>query len=111
VPQASAEASFNGEIRPLLNQYCLVCHSAAKHTGDVNLERFTLFKDVLEEPRVLQKVVEQLSVDAMPPKGMPQPVANERARLLAWVNGALKTAARARAGDPGPVVLRRLNNA
>src|SRR4029077_8378972 len=58
-----------------------------------------------------QKVVEQISVDAMPPKGMPQPVPDQRAKLLAWANGALKVAARAHAGDPGPVVLRRLNNA
>jgi hypothetical protein len=47
----------------------------------------------------------------MPPKGMPQPTADERARLLNWIHSALSTAARARAGDPGPVVLRRLNNA
>src|SRR4029077_19567753 len=57
-----------------------------------------------------QKVVEQISVDAMPPKGMPQPVLDQRAQLLAFANDALKIAARAHAGDPGPVVLRRLNN-
>ena len=72
-PAPSPEASFTGEIRPLLNQYCLVCHSAEKHTGDVNLERFTSYKDVLEDPRVWQKVVEQLTVESMPPKGMPHP--------------------------------------
>lgn len=58
-----------------------------------------------------QRVVEQLSIGEMPPKGMPQPAADERARLLSWVNSALRTVAQRRAGDPGPVVLRRLNNA
>src|SRR5688572_26364287 len=47
----------------------------------------------------------------MPPKRMPQPSPDERAGLLASIATMLKTAARARAGDPGPVVLRRLNNA
>ena len=42
---------------------------------------------------------------------MPQPSPDEKVRLLASIAAALKTAARARAGDPGPVVMRRLNNA
>ncbi len=95
----------------MLSQYCLACHSADKHTGDVNLEHFASYKDVLQDPRVWQKVVEQLTVESMPPKGMPQPTPDQRGQLLAWANGALKVAARAHAGDPGPVVLRRLNNA
>jgi hypothetical protein len=47
----------------------------------------------------------------MPPKAMPQPNSEEKQRLLASIAAALKTAARAHAGDPGPVVMRRLNNA
>ncbi len=104
-------AEFERQIRPLLKQYCLVCHSAATHAGDLNLERFTSFGEVLKDPRVWQKAVEQLSLGEMPPGVMPQPSAGERAQLIAWANGALKTAAQASAGDPGLVVLRRLNNA
>ncbi|HEY3740022.1 MAG TPA: DUF1592 domain-containing protein [Bryobacteraceae bacterium] len=110
-PAPPNEASFQGEIRPMLKQYCLTCHSAAAHTADVNLERFASYDDVLKSPRIWQKAVEQLSLGEMPPKPMPQPSAEQRTRLLAWVNGALTVASRAHAGDPGPVVLRRLNNA
>ena len=109
--QASADATFDKEIRPLLQQYCLACHSTARHTGDVDLEQFNTSRGVLRDTRTWQKVVDQLSIGEMPPKAMPQPTLAERARLLGWVNGALMTAARAQAGDPGPVVLRRLNNA
>ena len=108
---ASAEASLQSEVRPLLKQYCLLCHSAEKHTGDINLERLTSLKEAAADSRVLQKMAEQLTSGDMPPKGLPQPPANQRARLLEWVNGALRMAAQAHAGDPGPVVLRRLNNA
>ena len=107
----SADGSFQDEIRPLLKQYCLACHSAALHTGDVNLERFGSYQDVLKDPRIWQKAMEQLSIEEMPPKTAPQPAPAQRARLLAWVNAALTVAARTQAGDPGPVVLRRLNNA
>ncbi len=94
-----------------MQQYCLACHSAARHAGDVDLERFNTSSGVLRDTRTWQKVVDQLSIGEMPPKAMPQPTLAERARLLGWVNGALMTAARAEAGDPGPVALRRLNNA
>ena len=95
----------------MVGRYCLACHSAAKHMGDLNLERFTSLQTLTQDPKVWQKVSEQLSLGEMPPKGMPQPSPEERTRLLASIAAALKTAARAHAGDPGPVVLRRLNNA
>src|SRR5439155_10602776 len=47
----------------------------------------------------------------MPPKDKPQPTAEERKRLIEWVRGFLDAEARARAGDPGYVPLRRLGNA
>ncbi len=102
---------FDSTIRPLLKQYCLDCHSTAKHKGDLDLERYKSLKTVIEQPKPWQGVVEQVSLGEMPPKEKPQPTAAERQRLLAWVNGALNEAAQASAGDPGPVVLRRLNNA
>src|SRR5205085_3132768 len=46
-----------------------------------------------------------------PPKGKPRPTPGERQRLIAWARGVLDAEARARAGDPGHVPLRRLSNA
>ncbi len=107
-----APARLTGQAAlDLVHRYCLACHSTAKHTGDLDLERFSTVSEVLKHPKVWQAVVEQVNLGEMPPKGMPQPSAAERARLLTWVRGALAQAAQARAGDPGPVVLRRLNNA
>ncbi len=47
----------------------------------------------------------------MPPKEEAAAHAAERKRLIAWVRGFLDAEARARAGDPGRVPLRRLSNA
>ncbi len=90
----------------MLRKYCVGFHSTARHTGDVDLEAAAP-RDV----RLWQKVVEQITAGEMPPKAMPQPAVQERTRLLGGVQGVLNSAARAQAGDPGPVVLRRLNNA
>jgi len=102
---------FEGSIRPLLKEYCLKCHSTEKHKGDLVLEKFTSLNEVLKHPKDWERVVEQLSLGEMPPAEKPQPTSDERERLLDWVNRALDEAALAHAGDPGPVVLRRLNNA
>ena len=42
---------------------------------------------------------------------MPQPTEAERAAVTAWLNNFLRAEAEAHDGDPGRVVLRRLNNA
>ena len=102
---------FDQSIRPILREYCLACHSTEKHKGDLDLERFTSLNEVLKHPKVWQGVAEQMGLGEMPPQEKPQPTPAEREKLLAWVDSTLDEAAKARAGDPGPIVLRRLNNA
>src|SRR2546425_5455168 len=109
--EAANSQFFEKSIRPLFTQYCLKCHSTEKHKGDMDLERFVSWSEVLRQPKVWQAVSEQLANNEMPPKDKPQPTAAERQRLSGWVNSVLEELAQARAGDPGPVVLRRLSNA
>jgi hypothetical protein len=109
--QIELEKQYNDEVRPLVQQYCLGCHSTEKHKGDMDLERFASFQEVLKHPKAWQQVVEQLSLGEMPPKGKPRPEPGQVQHLLGWINDALDQAVLTRAGDPGPVVLRRLNNA
>src|SRR6266571_468911 len=104
-------ADYEREIRPLLKEYCLGCHSTEKHKGDLDLERFTSLIEVMKQPKVWQGVVEQISLGEMPPKEKPQPAEAQRVQLLGWANAVLDDVALARSGDPGPVVLRRLSNA
>ncbi|HEY0551916.1 MAG TPA: c-type cytochrome domain-containing protein, partial [Verrucomicrobiae bacterium] len=66
-------ANFEREIRPLLKEYCLGCHSTEKHTGDLDLERFTSLSEVMKHPKAWQGVVEQMGLGEMPPKEKPQP--------------------------------------
>ncbi|WP_165250354.1 DUF1592 domain-containing protein [Paludisphaera soli] len=103
--------AYAGEVRPLLGRFCLDCHSTEDKEGDLDLEVFAELDDVRKAPGAWGKVVEMLDGGEMPPKDSDQPTAEERATIRGWVGRYLKAEAYADAGDPGPVVLRRLNNA
>jgi len=108
---ATTPKFFDQSIRPILTEYCLQCHSTGKLKGDLDLERFSSLSEVKKHPKIWQGVIEQMSLDEMPPKDKPQPTTAQREQLLEWVNAVLDEIAIARAGDPGTVVLRRLSNA
>ncbi len=110
-PAADAQAEYAAGVRPLVQKYCVGCHSAAALKGGLDLERFAGTADVRRDLKVWQASLEMLDAGEMPPKGKPQPTAAERARMVGWVRGVIDAEARARAGDPGAVPLRRLSNA
>ena len=102
---------YLAQVRPLLNQFCLKCHSTAKPQGDLDLERFTTLAEARRATKTWLKVVEMLDNGEMPPEESKQPSTEQRKYLRGWVEKYLDAEALASAGDPGPVVLRRLNNA
>jgi hypothetical protein len=104
-------AQFATEIRPILNESCMKCHSADEQKGTLDLEQFEALADVRRATRTWLKVAEMLDNGEMPPKDAPQPSHEKRKRLRDWVAEYLKAESLASAGDPGPVVLRRLSNA
>jgi hypothetical protein len=95
----------------VLKEYCLDCHSTDAREGELDLERFASLDDVRRDPPAWQKVAEMLVGGEMPPEDSPQPTDVEMTQLSDWTERYLDAEARAAAGDPGPVVLRRLNNA
>jgi len=107
---SAASADFEKEIRPILSEYCLKCHSTEKQKGDIDLERFSSPAEVKKDPQTWLDLLEQLRNKEMPPKEKPQMSAEQKQRLTAWAEGMLDEVALASAGDPGPVVLRRLSN-
>jgi hypothetical protein len=94
------------EPRALLQTHCLNCHSTEKQKGDLDLEA----SDIQKEPHIWENVLEQIEMGEMPPKKEKQFSPTEKKQLTDWVRGTLDQIALANAGDPGPVVLRRLSN-
>lgn len=108
---APLSAEYDSQTHPLLKQFCIGCHSTAEPEGELDLERFGTLNDVRKAPTAWQKVAEMLDNGEMPPKDAEQLSIEQRQQLRGWVQRYLDTEARAGAGDPGPVVLRRLSNA
>lgn len=105
-----AQDSFQQTIQPLLRDYCLTCHSTEKQEGELDLERFATLAQVKQDTQVWEHVQEQLALGTMPPAEAPQLTDQQRQQLGEWVKTTLDEIALANAGDPGPVVLRRLSN-
>ena len=106
LPLLIAASAHAIETRAILQTYCLNCHSTEKQKGDLDLES----SDIQKEPHVWENVLDQMQLGEMPPKKEKQLSAAEKKQLLDWVRGTLDQIALANAGDPGPVVLRRLSN-
>ncbi len=104
-------AQYVPEVLPVIKRLCVDCHGAETAEADIDLESFTTFAEVRRQPLVWQKVRIMLDTEQMPPPDAKQLNDVERKLLDDWVRGYLALEATATAGDPGPVVLRRLNNA
>ena len=102
---------YRTQVRPLMRQFCLGCHSTAARVGELDLERFATLAEVRRDTKAWLKVAEMLDNGEMPPESARRPSSEQRKKLRGWVERYLHAEALANAGDPGPVVLRRLNNA
>lgn len=105
------KVSYTALVQPLVKKYCLDCHSTKAKKGSLDLERFASIDHLRKDLKPWLQMIEMLETGEMPPKNKPQPSADERQQLVAWIRGFLDAEARSRAGDPGFVPLRRLSNA
>jgi hypothetical protein len=108
---APLAARFKAAVQPLLAQYCGDCHSADLAEGDVDFSRLATWPDAASATQQWQLVDEMLRGRIMPPADAAQPSDEQRTLLLQWLRDYLTLQSRQGAGDPGPVVLRRLCNA
>lgn len=102
---------FHHTIKPLLVNYCHACHNAKDNKGELNLVAFPTEAELTSDPRRLESILEAVGQGFMPPQEAKQLSDEQRALMVEWGNALLQRVARAHAGDPGRVVLRRLTNA
>jgi hypothetical protein len=93
------------EARPLLAKYCYSCHGEQKPKAGLNLQ--ALRDD--QGPEVWERAWGRLKSRQMPPPDRPQPTPEERAQVMAWIEGALARHTPDGHPDPGPLRPRRLN--
>ena len=96
------ETSFQKEVRPLLEEYCLRCHNADRMEAGKRLDQLD---GTLEDQHLFlwQHVLYQLLERAMPPEDEPQPSEPQRRSLVAWVERAMAVASERNAETNGSV--------
>jgi hypothetical protein len=103
---------FAESAQPLLKSHCFECHSGEKPEAKLDLGSFDSPRAVAANPRIWQLVRRRLEAGEMPPEDAKTKLSAEnRAKLIAWIKDAQQFEAEQNAGDPGPVLARRLSNA
>lgn len=109
--EAELQSSFENSASMLLKRYCWECHSPELSEADIDLTSLQTWEVTRKSTPLFQRLLEQIRTGQMPPPDSPQPTDSERLQLQQWLEHWLAWRAETQAGDPGPVVLRRLNNA
>lgn len=108
---AELERQFNETVRPFMATYCIGCHSGSKPQASFDLQPFSTIESVIRDHGHWAIIQQRLVAKEMPPKALKQPPEAIRQRVITWISEVAKNEARKNAGDPGPVLARRLSNA
>ncbi len=106
-----AERTFRERVHPILERHCFECHGDRLSEAEINFESITSARELRSRTSEWLKLVDIVESHQMPPKESVPLSDVDRSALLNWSRDFLKRLAAESAGDPGPVVLRRLNNA
>ena len=110
--EPSLETRFDPMAGQFLKQNCLACHGPEKPKGKLDLSVYGSVPSIVKDYKVWGLVRERLEARRDAARGgRPQPTEMERRTMVAWITALLDREAQKNAGDPGPVLARRLNNA
>lgn len=99
---------YDKHIVVALETYCFGCHDSSSAKGDLDLEKALLERPLVRNRRLWENVAERIRSGDMPPKKRPQPAAEDRLRLRAWVRQEIEHFPYEKIRDPGYAPARRL---
>ena len=105
------DQQFTKTVRPFIAEYCFACHSGATPAAQFDLSSYTNMDTVVRDHPRWALVIDKLTSKQMPPAPMPSPSDEARQKVVDWIKAMRADEARKHAGDPGPVLARRLSNA
>ncbi len=106
------DRTFHDRVDPFIVTYCVECHGREKPEAELDLSAFKSTASVANGFGVWELVTERLDATEMPPaKAKKQPSATERREVINWIQALRTNEAKKNAGDPGPILARRLSNA
>ena len=106
-----SKAHFDSDIAPVFNKYCTACHAGAQPRGDILL-RFSDEADArsraITSDDFWDKVAHEIETGVMPPAtAKNRPTEGEKQLLVDWIRNDVLMGGKP---DPGPLVVKRLNN-
>jgi len=108
-PPPKASPRFEQVVRPLVEKFCLGCHSGPQPAGAIDLKKTATHAQFLQQRDLWDRVSQALRSGHMPPPGQPAPTPAQRKQVSDWIDTTLS--ADCAVADPGKVTLRRLNRA
>ncbi len=111
VPGTFAMAADQNDdaIRPFLTSYCIRCHGPKAQKADRRFDKLSSTAANTNEAELLQEILDQLNLAAMPPEDEKQPSEAELKRVIVTLTAVLAKARKEARENVGKVVLRRLN--
>lgn len=97
--------TFNRDVRSVLDASCKDCHNDSESRGGISFDSITSADTVMGSYPLWKKVIKQVSRGTMPPKGETALSADEKQRLLGWIQTAFDTRDNP---DPGPSLVRQM---
>ena len=102
---------FEKTVRPLIESYCIGCHSGEDPAGHFDMSGHTTLAIVAGDHARWSLALDRLRAREMPPKDADPPTDAEREQIIEWIDAMRRAEAKKNAGDPGVVLARRLSNA
>ena len=106
----SLQKNFENLVAPFLKSFCLNCHGEATQEAKLDLSGYRNAASVAEAHQTWEIILHRLEAAEMPPEDTDQPTKEQRGAVVAWIKAAREFEANRNAGDPGPVLARRLSN-
>jgi hypothetical protein len=98
----------NAEQWATVEKYCYDCHNRDDMAGDRAFDKMSP-DNIAADAATWEKAIRKVRSGLMPPAGGPRPDAETAARLVAWLEDEIDTAASDAEPAPGRVSLHRLN--
>ncbi|MFO0922174.1 MAG: DUF1587 domain-containing protein [Pirellulales bacterium] len=111
IDDAKSKSDYTSSVLPLLKTYCFECHSGDRIEAELDFGLVQEWKSVPSFTNHWVRGLEMLESQQMPPRDAKTMPAPDRQKLASWMRQYLAREAARRDGDPGPILLRRLNNA
>ena len=84
---STEDASFSGDVLPILVEYCGNCHGASDAAGGISLSSYDAVMTQVQPGNAQASAAYSTIVQgAMPPVGLPTPSDIERALIRSWID-------------------------